>query len=324
MLFTPCIDTHVHCRDFRLSYKATIKEVTGLARQNGIVAMVDMPNTDPPIIYQQDLDERIAFAEEERSLKGYYLNMGLTKDVNQIKEAAHLASINPMVVGLKYFTTGKPDDVLAVTSEEDQFKIYKTLAEYGYKGNVIPHCEKESFFIEGKFDHKNPGTWNDQRPPLAEEMAVYDQIRFAFKSRFKGHIHFPHISSPKTFDIIESFQNNLSLSGEITPHHLLYSTRDMVGEEGLDKKTNPPIRSFNVMQQLREKAKTRSILLAVGSDHAPHTLEEKRKYPWPSGHQSIKIYQNLLNGMSSWGFSEQYIRELTYSNPKKIFPTIRE
>jgi len=326
-MMTPRIDTHVHCRDWNQSYKATIKQVTELARKNGIMAFIDMPNTEPPIFSIKEVDSRIGRADSEGCLNGYYLNVGLTKDVKQIREAA-IVTINPRVVGLKYFTSGKKTDALAITNERDQYKVYETLTRCNYTGNITPHCEKESLFNLGRFNPKEPWTWNDERPPVSEEEAVKDQIRFAMETGFKGHIHIPHVSYSRTIDAIEKAAKEISISGEVTPHHLLYSTDDMRGETGLDKKTNPPIRSIEdvnlLWHKLKEISSKNQVLFTIGTDHAPHTLKEKRSYPYASGHQSLLIYQQLLDELRNHGFSEAEIDNLTYWNAKKIFTKIKE
>jgi dihydroorotase len=332
----PRIDTHVHFRDERLCYKgSTIKIGTELARENGITACIDMPNNDPLTISLGNVETRVNIAKNSGCLKGYYLNIGLTGNTEQMKKAAEIATKHPRVVGLKYFTTGKDDDLLAIKQESDQYKIYETLALCKYGGVVTPHCEKESLF-KGGFNPKEPRTWNDARPPEAEEAAVKDQINFAIENDFHGHIHIPHISSPSTIRTIWKYSKipNLEISGEVTPHHLLFTTDGMRGGEGLDLKTNPPIRKMEVVEQLWKELKELAcvedrrdaVLITVGSDHAPHTQQEKRNSPYASGYPGLKfnMYSKLIDEMRRRGFSEDEIDNFTYWNAKKIFPKIEE
>jgi dihydroorotase-like cyclic amidohydrolase len=338
----PRIDTHVHFRDENLSYKgSTIKQGMELARKNGICACVDMPNNDPPTISLENVENRMGIAKRDGCLEGYYLNIGITKNPEQIKKAAEIATKHPRVVGLKYFTTGKKEDVLAITNEDDQYRIYETLARCKYHGVVTPHCEKESYFNKGAFNPKEPWTWNDERPPIDEEKAVKDQIDFALENDFCGYIHIPHISSHMTIRILWKHCKfpRLEISGELTPHHLIYTTDDMKGENGLDLKTNPPIRNEEIVGylwgELKDFATVENrfdpVLFTIGSDNSPHTWQEKRNPPYASGYQSLRIptdgisdYQKLLLEMKRRGFTEQEIDNLTYLNAKKIFPKIKE
>lgn len=331
----PHIDTHVHFRDENLYKKGTISLGTEFARENGINACIDMPNNDPLTLYLENVETRIGIAKSSGCLKGYYLYIGLTKDPEQIKKAAEIATKHPRVVGLKYFTTGKDDDLLAIKEESDQNKIYETLASLKYEGVVTPHCEKESLF-KGGFNPKEPWTWNDARPPEAEEVAVKDQINFAIENDFRGHIHIPHISSPSTMRTIWKYSKLPSpeISGEVTPHHLLFTTDDMRGEEGLDLKVNPPIRKMEIVEQLWKELKELACVdvrkdavpITVGSDHAPHTKQEKRNPPYASGYPGLEfgMYSKLIDEMRSRGFVEQEIDDLTYWNAKNIFPKIME
>lgn len=320
---SPRIDLHVHGRDWKEEGKATIKSVTKLARKNGIVAIVDKPNTKPPITSWDVVRNRIALAYYEGCLKGYYLTMGLTNDVNQIKRAVEIATLHPRVVELKFFAAGKGE--LAITKEEDQLRVYETLAKCNYKGVLAVHCERESKFKLGKFKPEKPWTWNDERPIEAEEESAKDQAKLSRDSDFEGYLRILHVSSSRTFNI---HKINPNIYFEVTPHHLLFSTDDMRGEDGLDKKVNPPIRELEVVKglwkELKEISKRNYPLVTIGSDHAPHTLKEKRNPPYMSGYPSLKIYSNLLDEMRSRGFSEEEINNLTYWNAKTMFPKIKE
>ncbi len=319
----PRIDTHDHCRDGKEEYKATIKSVTKLARDNGIVAIIDKPNTVPLIISVENVIDRVEMARLEGCSKGYYLTMGLTKDVRQIKTAAEAATILPKIVELKFFAAGKGE--LAITEEEDQFEVYETLAKCGYKGILAVHCENPRKFRSEMFKPEKPWTWNDERPVESEVQSAISQAKLAKDANFEGYVRILHMTSPEIFDIVKI---NPNVYFEVTPHHLLFSTDDMRGEDGLDKKINPPIRPLEVVEglwkRLREIARSNYPLVTIGSDHAPHTFNEKRNPPYKSGFPSLNIYSDLLDEMKNRGFSEREIDNLTYLNAKTIFPDIKE
>src|SRR5271155_2706758 len=117
------IDPHVHCRDWDQAYKATIKSVTETARRQGVVAIIDMPNTAPPIITEELVNRRLQTAESEGCLKGYYLYIGATSDPEQLKKAAKIVETNPRVLGMKLYA-GKSVGDLEISSEEGQRKVY--------------------------------------------------------------------------------------------------------------------------------------------------------------------------------------------------------
>jgi len=314
------IDPHVHCRDWKQDYKATIKEVTGLARNHGVVAIFDMPNTDPPIISKYYVEERLKLAKDEGCFEGYYLYIGATNNSNQIKEAVEVATTNPKVVGIKYFTTGK--GVLALTDESDQRKLYETLAECKYTGVLSVHCEKEKLFKNYRWNPQRPWSWNDARPPEAEIEAVKDQIEFATEAGFEGNLHILHVSTPGTVDIVDKARKNIRITCGATPHHLLNSTSDMRGKAGIMLKVNPPLRKKQDMFSLRQDLKNGEIDW-IETDHAPHKPIEKL-YFYTSGIPSLKDYSFLLQNLRDCGFSEKEISDLTYGNIKKVFTKVIE
>ena len=322
------IDPHIHCRDWEQSYKATIKSVTQTARSQGVVAMVDMPNTQPTITTRALVERRLDTAIKEGCIEGYYLYIGATSDPNQIREAVDVINSNPKVLGMKLYA-GKSVGELEVSSEEDQRAIYKTLAEVGYSGVVMLHCEKESMFKMDLWDPRKPYTWNIARPPEAEVESVKDQIKFAKEFNVNAHLHICHISVPESVSVVDSARSQLSISCGVTPHHVTLSTDDMKDESGVIYKVNPPIRDPESMKKMRELLKQGKIDF-VETDNAPHSREEKvfnkDKLPaeYMSGITSLDNYSSFISGLRKDGFSSEQIRNITYSNIKKVFPKIIE
>lgn len=322
------IDPHVHCRDWEQSYKATIESVTDMARSQGVVAIVDMPNTQPPIISQALVDKRLESAKREGCLQGYYLYIGVTSNPEQIKEAVKIINANPKVLGMKLFA-GRSVGDLAVVEEEGQRMVYKTLAEVGYNGVIMIHCEKEDMFKMEKWDPKKPYTWNLARPPEAEIESIKEQVDFAKEYGIKANIHICHISVPGSVDIVEKARSEIRITCGVTPHHLTLSSDDLQAPEDVVYKVNPPIRDTDSVERLRALLKAGKIDW-IETDHAPHSSEEKvfqegkSASSYMSGIPSLENYHSFLEGLAEDGFSEQQIRELTYLNIKKAFPKILE
>jgi dihydroorotase len=319
----PYIDPHVHCRDGKLSYKATIKSVTDLARSQYVIAIFDMPNTDPPIISRHDVNERIKLAQSEGCLDGYYLYIGATNDKNQLEEAVEVAMNHPRVVGIKYSTAGKGK--LAIKDEDEQKKVYETLAKCDYTGVLCVHSEKESYFKMDKWNPERPWTWNMARPSTAETGAVKDQIRFVKETGFKGTLYIPHVSVPTTVDTINEARNNISIVCGVTPHHLTISTsdmKDMEWKKGIMYKVNPPVRSLWSVFGLREHLKLKKINW-IESDHAPHSFKDKTE-KFMSGFPSLENYFDTLRKLRDWGLPKEEILDLTYTNIKRVFTKVRE
>jgi dihydroorotase len=320
-LSAPHIDPHVHCRDYNQAYKATIKSTMALARSQGVVAVCDMPNTDPPIISREEAERRIWLAREEGVEEGYYIYMGLTSDPRQIAEAVDVSNSNPRVVGMKLYA-GTSTGNLAVVGKEQQRTVYNELARLGYEGILAVHCEKEDMFDMHAWNPQHPSTWNSARPPVAEVESVRDQIEMAATSGFKGTLHIPHISTPESVEVVFAAKKNMKVTSGATPHHLALSTQDMEGKDGILLKVNPPLRDMARASRLRELLKA-GMIDWIETDHAPHTELDKRER-YMSGIRSLDNYLNFLKGLLQDGFSADQIRALTYGNIKRTYTKITE
>ncbi|MDE1860132.1 MAG: dihydroorotase [Candidatus Micrarchaeota archaeon] len=315
------IDPHVHCRDWGQSYKATIKSVTEIARRQGVVAIIDMPNTQPAITSEELVMRRLSTAESEGCLDGYYLYVGATRSPEQLKEAVRLVRDNPKVLGIKMYA-GRSVGDLEVPDEEGQRAVYRALAGAGYTGPVMLHCEKESLFRMDLWDPKRPHTWLMARPPEAEVESVRDQIRLAIDSGLEAHLHICHISVPEAVELVNDARRELDISCGATPHHLTMSTDDMKTRDGITYKVNPPLRDRETAAGLMDLLKHGRIDW-IETDHAPHTEDEKAR-SYLSGIQSLGTYSSFLEGLREDGFTDAQIERLTYSNIKRVFPKIIE
>ncbi len=323
------IDPHVHCRDWSQSYKSTITEVTQIARSQGIVAICDMPNTEPALTTRQRIESRLITADTQNCLDGYYLWGGATSDPDQLREMASIVQDNEHVVGMKMYA-GKSTGDLAIVSEDAQRQVYKTLAEAGYTGVIVVHCEKEGLSNYNLWDPKAPSSWGRVKPPEAEVESVRDQIRLAREAGFRGQLHIGHTSVPESVRLVDQARKDMRISCEVTPHHLSLSVgNDMKDESGAVYKVNPPIRSAEMAQELTQMLKN-GMIDWIGTDHAPHTRAEKEfdaskpAGSYASGIQTLRTYSKFLGWLvGSNGFTESQIEQLTYSNIKKALK-IRE
>ncbi|MBI2044008.1 dihydroorotase, partial [Candidatus Pacearchaeota archaeon] len=138
------IDPHVHLRDFNQKHKETVKHGLEVARDSGVDAVFEMPNTDPPIMTREIVVERLKLVEQANVPEVFYgLYMGLTADENQIREAVKIHNeLFPKVIGMKLYA-GHSVGNLGVVTVENQKKVYRILGEENYKGVLAVHSEKE-------------------------------------------------------------------------------------------------------------------------------------------------------------------------------------
>jgi dihydroorotase len=162
----------------------------------------------------------------------------------------------------------------------------------------------------------DPKLYAQARPPLAEIEAVEKGIKLAEK--FNQKIHFCHVSTKKSLALINlAKKSGLKVTSEITPHHLFLDSNYLELFGNLAK-TNPPLRD-----NLNKLALTNlDNIDIIGTDHAPHTMQEKRENVWnaPPGIPGLEtIFPLLLTELNHGTITLNKIKELLCENPAKIF-----
>lgn len=313
------IDCHVHLRDFEQKYKETVLHGLEVALDSGVDAVFDMPNTNPPIMTLEIVENRLALAKNANSPIFYGLYMGLTKNPEQIKRGVEAyRRFFPRVVGFKLYAGHSVGD-LGVILPEDQFIVYETLTQEGYNGVLAVHSEKESLMDAKKFNPLQPITHCYARPEKAEIDSVKDQTHFAYATRFPGKLHVAHISSPKAVELVnEAKQKGLDISCGVCPHHFIYDWQAMYSNEGILMKMNPPLRSPESQEQMFRYLKEGKIDW-IETDHAPHSLEEKTQNPFMSGIPGLPWWPLFEEFLKQNNFTNQQIKDLTFNNIAKRF-----
>ncbi|MFA6190546.1 MAG: dihydroorotase [Candidatus Staskawiczbacteria bacterium] len=321
------IDPHVHCRDQGWAYKSTIAETLKLAELQGICAIFDMPNNNPPTLRIEDVLQRLALVPEDSPVQ-YFTYIGLAADnPDQWAEAVRCWNNIPQVIGIKMFA-GHSTANMGIIEPEQQRAVYRFLTEVDYRGVLAVHCEKESLLRPALWDPKNPVSHSLARPPEAEAESVRDQILFAEGAGFCGKLHICHVSTEKALRVIARAKDKRSLpmrvTCEVTPHHLLYST-DMLehlgqlGQLSHWFKVNPPIRIEQDRLALLGAIISDNVVDWIATDNAPHTMQEKLGPPYTSGFPSLYLYQGLLAHLRELGVSEEKIDDLTFYSIIRAF-----
>jgi len=280
------IDPHVHLRDGSERAKETLEHGLGVAWRAGLDGVFEMPNTDPPLAGRDAIARRIDDADRAIDRLGigifHGIWAGLTSDPAQIEDVVRSwAEMRPRVAGLKLFA-GPSTGGLGVTDLETQRAVWARLAELGFDGVVAVHCEKEEAFArlsDGSpdWDPARPSSWSAARPPGAETASVEDQIGLSGEAGFRGTVHVAHVSVPDALEAITRARAaGRRVTCGLTPQHALLSADDLDRPDGVLLKTNPPLRPAP-MPGLMLQALLDGAIDWVESDHAPHTLGDKRE-----------------------------------------------
>lgn len=263
------IDPHIHFRDPGLTQKEDFKTGSLAAANGGFTTVIDMPNTIPKTDTYKALKEKIKIAEA-KSVVNFELQVG----PNTLDEMKKMMELNP--VSVKVFMDLQTDESL-----EKIFNDLSILKETSnYNGLVATHCEKKSV-VERETQKLKEKTENEAidytygRPVQSEDKSVRQAIELARANNLRLHIC--HLSSSKSLSMAKSASKSMPVSWEFTPHHLLLDN-SAYNIYGTLIKTNPPLRppeSSVKITDLDEQS-------IIGTDHAPHTMEDKTKGVWTS------------------------------------------
>lgn len=316
------VDPHVHLRDWNDKDKETIYHGLKVAYDCGINEVFDMPNTNPPLTDRETILDRLADANQaivqlKKKDIYYHVYAGLTYDENQIKNIVNTYNeLFPMVIGLKLFA-GHSTGNMGIINEEQQKNVFKILKRENYKGVVAIHCEKESLLKNSKFDKKDLSTQSIARPREAEIQSIIDMINFAKDASFEGTLHIAHISTKEGLEIVKKAKLedlSFSICCGVTPHHVLLSSKDANTKSYA--KMNPPLRNKEDNKALFDALIDGSIDF-IESDHAPHTLEDKKK--GASGIPGFSSTLLLIEKLIEYKISKNRLKDLMGRNVYRIF-----
>ena len=311
------IDPHVHFRTPGQEYKENWESGAGAARAGGITTVFDMPNNDPPVTDAISLRAKKEIINEQLKNIGiplrYYLYFGATNgNLNKIEE------VKNEIIGIKLFMGASTGNLL-ISRLEDQKKWFAKAAELNLV--LAVHAEDETEIQKEKKLILNP-TIRDHskiRSRIAAVIATKQAIALAKKYNTK--LYLCHISTKEEIELIrQAKMEGLQIFTEVTPHHLFLNENDYERLGSLGQ-MNPPLRTIDDNLALW-KAIQDDIVDTIGSDHAPHTLEEKTQpYPQsPSGVPGIETtLPLLLNAYHQGKITLEKIVALTNKNIQKIF-----
>jgi dihydroorotase len=318
------IDPHVHLRDGSQFAKETLYHGMCIGSLAGIRAFFDMPNTDPTLTSRDMIESRlkagrqaaVQVAQATGRIPFYGVYGGLTAEPDQIRAmVAAYEEFPGSVVGFKLFAGHSTGD-MGVVEEVKQRSVYRTLVECGYKGVLAVHCEKESMLRPDLWDADRPESHCVARPPEAEIQSVADQISFVKESGFAGNLHICHISTDRAISLVEAARRSgMRITCGATAHHALLDD-SIAHMQGNLLKMNPPVRSVADQQAVLQGLLSGTIDW-IESDHAPHTLEDKKK--GASGIPGFAGTLLLIKRLRTEGIDEFRLTKLCGGRIQEIF-----
>ncbi len=312
------IDPHVHFRVPGGEHKEDWKTGAQAAIHGGVTTVFDMPNNTPAITTAEALRNKKQIIDEQLSEVEiplhYYFYFGATPDnLEEIKK------VKDEIIGIKLFM-GSSTGNLLVDKRSNQEQIFKLAAELNLV--VAVHAEDEIKIKMQKEKFKD----NDSikvhgliRDRSVAASAVAQAIEMA--EFYKTKLYVLHASTKEEVDLIrEAKAKGVNVSAETTPHHLFLDS-EAYAVLGSKAQMNPPLRTPEDQRALWAGIADGTID-TIGTDHAPHTLEEKaRAYPdSPSGVPGIETSLPLLLSAYNKGkLSLEKLVAVMSGNAQKIF-----
>lgn len=273
------IDEHVHFRDPGLTDKGDIHSESIAAAAGGITSFMDMPNTIPPAVNIETLEEKYRRGSEN-SLINYSFYIGATN--NNLNEILRAEPGN--ICGIKLFMGSSTGNM-----QMDDTDALREL----FRNAHIPlavHCEDEitiknntSIFL-GKYGEEMPARMH---PLIRSRDACYISSSFAVRlaQEYNTRLHILHLSTADEMKLLSSElpAGEKRITGEVCVHHLWFDD-SYYDKLGTLIKWNPAIKTHFDRESLID-AVTNDRIDVIATDHAPHTYNEKLKkyFNAPSG-----------------------------------------
>ena len=302
-------DTQVHFREPGNTKKEDLRTGSLAAVAGGITSVFDMPNNKPSITTKKLFMTKLKRAEKRMHCNFAFYFGAEKNNINEIKKIEKVRGC----CGVKVFV-GSSTGTLLVSNHEDIRKIMRST-----KKMISFHSEDEDLLNQRKkyIKRGKPLSHKDWRNVDTALLSTRKLINSA--NRTKKNIHVLHITTEEEIKLLR--KNRKYVSFEVTPQHLTLSAPSCYNKLGTFAQMNPPIREKKHLNYLRKTLKAGKIDI-IGSDHAPHLKEEKKKiYPnSPSGMPGVQtLLPILLNEVANKFISIHEVVKLTSYNPMKIF-----
>lgn len=310
------IDEHVHFREPGLTHKADLYTESRAAVAGGVTSFMDMPNTLPQTTTQELLEQKFALAAE-KSLANYSFYLGATND-----NLAEVVKTDPhRVCGIKLFMGSSTGNML-VDKNEVLVRLFRESPCL-----IAAHCEDEQTI------HQNTVRCKDlaAKGEVIADASIHPFVRTmeaCYKSSFKAvdmaekfgaRLHVMHISTKKELSL---FRNDIPLidkkiTAETCPHYLWFTDHDYEAK-GFAIKCNPAIKASWDREALRQ-ALREGLIDTIGTDHAPHLLEEKMTGDYFTSKSGFPSIQHSLQVMLECGVELPLLVRLMCHNPATLY-----
>jgi dihydroorotase len=303
------IDTQVHFREPGLTQKEDLETGSRSAVMGGVTAVFEMPNTNPLTIDEATFTAKVKLGHHRMHCDFAFFIGGTRDNVAELPELERA----PGCAGVKVFI-GSSTGALLVEDDESLRRIFQVIkrraafhAEDEYRLNERKHLR-----IEG--DPRSHPVWRDETAAL---QATQRLVALAHETGKR--IHVLHISTKEEIEFLRDHKDVASC--EATPHHLTLTAPECYERLGTLAQMNPPVRDASHRDGIWNGI-AQGIIDVLGSDHAPHTLQEKDKvYPAsPSGMTGVQtLVPVMLDHVNAGRLSLARFVDLSSAGPARLY-----
>lgn len=305
------IDTQVHFREPGAPQKECLETGMQAAAAGGVTSVFEMPNTNPLTVTPDTLQDKLDRAAGGAWTDYAFYFGGTAQNAKNLPEWENL----PGVCGIKIFMGSSTGDLLTETDD-----AVRAVLSNG-KRVVAVHSEDEAMMRAAKDEILGQGTADVSLHPVwrSVEAAVSSTKRLIRISKETNRrVHVLHISTAEELPLLQEAKGMVTC--EVLPNHLTLSAPECYERLGSLAQQNPPIREERHREALW-KAVQNGLIDILGSDHAPHTWEEKSaSYPnSPSGTPGVQtLVPVMLNHVNQGRLSLERFVDLTAYGPARI------
>lgn len=304
------IDTQVHFREPGNEHKEDLETGTRAAALGGVTAVFEMPNTAPPTTTAEALNEKLRRAKG-RAHVDHAFYVGATQE-----NADHLGELErlPGCCGVKTFM-GSSTGTLLVGDDDGLDRVMKSINRRG-----AFHAEDEAR-LNARKPLAREGDWTSHPEVRDDETALLAVQRLVAAARKYGkRVHVLHVSSAIEMEFLATAKDVATV--ETLPQFLTFAGPQIYERLHGFAQMNPPIRYPQDLAALWSIGILQGVVDVLGTDHAPHTREEKAQpYPKsPSGMPGVQtLVPVMLTHVNEGRLSLQRFVDLTSAGPNRVF-----
>jgi dihydroorotase len=305
------IDTQVHFREPGLEWKEDLETGSRAAALGGVVAVFEMPNTNPNTTDPATLEDKLARARD-RMWTDHAFYIGGTHG-----NAAHLGELErlPGCCGVKVFMGASTGDLL-IADDDGVREVLRNVSR-----RATFHSEDEYRLAERR-ELARPGDWTSHPEVRDAQSAIQSTERLVRLAREVGRrIHVLHVSTAEEIAFLAGHKDVATV--ETTPQHLTLDGDEAYARLKGYAQMNPPIRNAAHIAGLW-RGIDQGVVDVLGSDHAPHTKEEKAK-PYPASPSGMPGVQTLvpvmLTHVAQGRMTLERFIDLTSAGAQRVFQT---